>query len=172
MSKHESETVGIRQRSEVTLHVPNDLKALARLFVALAAESPRIEAWRFYSGHQRAAILVVTADESAILRCVRDDGFECEINPVVVMPDHQCMVSVIRLSAELRANGVHLLDAYTCSCPRNGTALVLKTTDGSQAADLLGVLNLLPSVDPFRDVNLGDDADREPVTDPTKEKAA
>jgi len=162
MSKQESETGGIRQRTEVTLRIPNDLNALARLFVALAAESKNIEAWRFYSGHQRAAILVVAIDENAILRCVRDGGFECDISPVVVMKDHNRMVSGVRLSTDLRANGVDLLDAYTCSCPQNGSVLVLKTTDDSRTANLLEVLNLQPSIDLCRDVEVNADEDREP----------
>jgi hypothetical protein len=167
MSKSEREMGEILQRTEVTLRVPNDLKALARLFLALAARSPSIEAWRFYTSRQRAAILLVTADESAILRCMLDGGFECDINPVVVMKDHCLMVSTVRLATELRTNGVQLLDAYTCSCPLNGTALVLKTTDNSRTTELLEELNLFPSIDPF-----SGDEDHEPAIDPMKEEAA
>ena len=36
MNKCEGETSVFRRRAEVTLHIPNDLKDLARLFVALA----------------------------------------------------------------------------------------------------------------------------------------
>ena len=150
---------GIKEQVEVALHVPNDLKVLARLFASLAIWSGDIDAWRFYSDHKRAAILLVTSDESKLLRAIRAAGFECDSNPVVVLEEHHRTVSAIRLSSELRANGVQILDAYTCNSPHNGTALVLKTTDRSRTTDVLETMNLLqaPPLDLSRDLVVGED---------------
>jgi hypothetical protein len=60
---------------------------------------------------------------------------------VVVEEKHRC-VSAVRLSTELRANGVEMLDAYTCSLPDDGAVLVLKTTNSSQAVMILEAMNL------------------------------
>ena len=150
---------GIKEQIEVALHVSNDLKVLARLFASLATWSKDINAWRFYSDHKRAAILLVTSNESKLRRAIRAAGFDCDTNPVVVLEEHHRTVSAVRLSTELRANGVRILDAYTCCSPRNGNALVLKTTDGSRTAEVLESMNLLQAqpLHPSRDLVAGED---------------
>jgi hypothetical protein len=134
----------IQERNEVMLHIADDLGVLAKLFTVLAAQSSGVGAWRFYSDHRHAAVLLVTGKDSSIVNVLQAAGFECEANRVVVVEEkHRCM-SAVRLSTELRANGVEMLDAYTCSSPENGTVLVLKTTDSSQAVTILEAMNLAP----------------------------
>jgi hypothetical protein len=152
MNKPRQVVPGIKEQTEVALHVSNDLKVLAKLFASLATWSRDIDAWRFYSDHKRAAILLVTSNESKLLRAIRAAGFECDTNPVVVLEEHRRTVSAIRLSTELRANGGQILDAYTCFSPHNGTALVLKTTDAPKAAAVLDAMNLCQE-DPLIDVS-------------------
>jgi hypothetical protein len=134
----------IQERNEVMLHIANDLSVLAKLFTVLATQSSGVGAWRFYSDHRRAAVLLVTGKDSDIVGILQAAGFECEANRVVVVEErHRCM-SAVRLSTELRANGIEMLDAYTCSSPENGTVLVLKTSDSSQAVTVLEAMNLAP----------------------------
>jgi hypothetical protein len=138
----------IQERNEVMLHIANDLAVLAKLFTVLAAQSSGVGAWRFYSDHCRAAVLLVTGKDSNIVGILQSAGFECEANRVVVVEEkHRCM-SAVRLSTELRANGVEMLDAYTCSSLANGTVLVLKTTDNSQTVTVLEAMNLAPMQPP------------------------
>jgi hypothetical protein len=134
----------IQERNEVMLHIANDLSVLAKLFAVLAAQSSGVGAWCFYSDHRRAAVLLVTGKDSGIVGILQAAGFECEANRVVVVEEKHRCVSAVRLSTELRANGVEMLDAYTCSSPENGTVLVLKTTDSSQAVPVLEAMNLAP----------------------------
>lgn len=134
----------IQERNEVMLHIANDLEVLAKLFAVLAAQSSAVGAWRFYSDHERAAVLLVTGKDSGIIRILQAAGFECEANRVVVMEEKHRCVSAVRLCTELRANGVEMLDAYTCCAPDKGTVLVLKTTDSSQAVTVLEAMDLLP----------------------------
>ncbi len=135
----------IHERNEVMLHIANDLKVLAKLFAVLAKESSDLGAWRFYSDHQRAAILLVAGKDTSIVGILQAAGFKCEANRVVVVEDEHRCVSAVRLSTELRAHGVEMLDAYTCSSHDNGTVLVLKTTDSSQAVAVLESMNLSPN---------------------------
>lgn len=132
----------IQERNEVMLHIDNDLGVLAKLFTVLAAQSSGVGARRFYSDHRRAAVLLVTGKDSSPVGVLQAAGFECEANEVVVVEEKHRCVSAVRLSTELRANGVEMLDAYTCSSPDNGTVLVLKTTDSSQAVTVLEAMNL------------------------------
>jgi hypothetical protein len=132
----------IQERNEVMLHIANDLGVLAKLFAILAAQSPRVDGWRFHSDHRRAAVLLVTARDSDIVTILQAAGFECEANRVVVVEEKHRCVSAVRLSTELRANGVEMLDAYTCSLPDDGAVLVLKTTNSSQAVMILEAMNL------------------------------
>jgi hypothetical protein len=134
----------IQERNEVMLHIANDLSVLAKLFTVLAAQSSSVGAWRFYSDHRRAAVLLVTGKDSSIVSILQAAGFECEAKGVVVVEERHRSMSAVRLSTELRANGVEMLDAYTCSSPENGTVLVLKTTDSSQAVTVLESMNLAP----------------------------
>ena len=132
----------IQERNEVMLHIANDLGVLAKLFAILAAQSSGVGVWRFYSDHQYAAVLLVTETDCGIVKVLQAAGFECEANQVVVVEaKHRCMPAV-RLSTELRANGVDMLDAYTCCSPDNGTVLVLKTTNSSQAVTILEGMKL------------------------------
>ena len=135
----------IQERNEVMLHVDNDLAVLAKLFAVLAAQSPGVGAWRFYSDHRRAAVLLVTGKDSGLVAILQAAGFDCEANGVVVVEEKHRCVSAVRLRTELRAHGVEMLDAYTCSSPDNGTVLVLKTTDSSQAVTVLETMNLSPA---------------------------
>jgi len=143
----------IQERNEVMLNIANDLGVLAKLFAVLAVQSPGVDAWRFYSDHQRAAVLLIADKNSRIIDLLRAAGFECEANQVVVVEEKHRSLSAVRLSTELRANGVEMLDAYTCCSPRNGTVLVLKTTDNSRAVTVLEAMNLLEAQqfnpDPF-----------------------
>jgi hypothetical protein len=133
----------IQERDEVMLHIANDLGVLAKLFAVLAVQSPGVDAWRFYSDHRHAAVLLVTGKDSEIVEALRSAGFECEMNRVVVVEQkHRCL-SAVRLGSELRANGIEMLDAYTCCSPDDGTMLVLKTTDSLQAAAVLEAMNLV-----------------------------
>lgn len=133
----------IQERDEVMLHVANDLGVLAKLFAFLAIQSPNVDAWRFYSDHQRAAILLITGTDSEVDGALRSAGFECETNRVVVVEEKHRRLSAVRLASELRANGIEMLDAYTCCSPGDGTILVLKTTDCLQVATVLEAMNLL-----------------------------
>jgi hypothetical protein len=135
----------IHERNEVILHIANDLKMLAKLFAVLAGQSSDVGAWRFYSDHQHAAVLLVTGKDSGIVEVLQAAGFECEANRVVVVQEKHRCVSAVRLSTELRANGVEMLDAYTCCSPDKSTVLVLKTTDGSQAVTVLEAMNISPN---------------------------
>jgi hypothetical protein len=135
----------IHERNEVMLHIANDLKILAKLFAVLAKQSSDVGAWRFYSDHQHAAVLLVTGKDSSIVGVLEAAGFKCEANRVVVVEDEHRCVSAVRLSTELRAHGVGMLDAYTCSSRDNGTVLVLKTTDSSEAVAVLESMNLSPN---------------------------
>jgi hypothetical protein len=121
---------------------------LAKLFASPAIWSRDIDAWRFYSDYKRAAVLLVTSHESKLLRAIRAAGFECDSNPVVVLEEHHRTVSAVRLSTELRANGVRILDVYTCCSPRNGNTVVLRTTDHSRTAEVLEAMNL-PATQPL-----------------------
>jgi hypothetical protein len=47
----------IQERNEVMLHIANNFGVLAKLFAVLAAQSSGVGAWRFYSDHERAAVL-------------------------------------------------------------------------------------------------------------------
>jgi hypothetical protein len=134
---------GVRLRTEVALNVPNDLDVLAKLFANLGIQSRDIDAWRFYSDHKRAVILLVTRNGEQVVRSFQDDGFACDTNPVVVLEEHHRTISAIRLSAHLRANGVEILDAYSCCTPHNGTALVLRTSDVSRTTQVLGAMDRL-----------------------------
>ena len=135
----------IQERNEVTLHVANDLSVLARLFAVLATRSPGVDAWRFYSDHRHAAVLLITGKDSEIVGALQSAGFDCETNRVVVVEQkHRCL-SAVRLGSELRANGIEILDAYTCCSLDDGTVLVLKATDSLQAATILEAMNLLPA---------------------------
>ena len=125
--------------------MPNDLAVLARLFVSLGTQSRNIDAWRFYSNHQRAVILLIARDARQIVRSFQADGFQCDVNPVIVLEEHHRIISPIRLSAHLRANGVEIVDAYSCSSPYDGVALVLRTSDVSQTAAVLQALDQLGS---------------------------
>ena len=60
---------------------------------------------------------------------------------VVVEEKHRSM-SAVRLSTELHANGIEMLDAYTCCSPDNGTVLVLKTANTPQTVTILEAMNL------------------------------
>jgi hypothetical protein len=143
MAERENHMREIQERNEVMLHIANDL--LAKLFAVLAAQSSVVGAWRFYSDHQHAAVLLVTGKDSGIVAVLQAAGFECEANRVVVVEQKHRCVSAVRLSTELRANGVAMLDAYTCCSPENGTVLVLKTTDSSQAVTVLEAMNISPN---------------------------
>jgi hypothetical protein len=145
ITEGESHVQEIQERNEVMLHIANDLDVLAKLFAVLAAQSSVVGAWRFYSDHRHAAVLLVTEKDSGIVAVLQAAGFECEANQVVVVEQKHRSVSAVRLSTELRANGVEMLDAYTCCSPNNGTMLVLKTTDSSQAVTVLEALNLSPN---------------------------
>ncbi len=133
----------IQERDEVMLHVANDLGVLARLFAVLAVQSPSVDAWRFYSDHRRAAVLLITGKGGEIAEVLRAAGFECETNRVVVVEEEHRCLSAVRLGSELRANGIEMLDAYTCCSPDDGTVLVLKTTDSIHAATVLEAMDLL-----------------------------
>ena len=132
----------IQERSEVMLHIANDLGVLAKLFAVLAVQSPGVDAWRFYSDHRHAAVLLITEKDSEIVKALRSAGFKCETNRVVVVEEkHRCL-SAVRLGSELRANGIEMLDAYTCCSPDDGNILVLKATDSSRAVTVLEGMNL------------------------------
>jgi hypothetical protein len=132
----------LEERNEVMLHIANDLDVLAKLFAALAKHSSGIGAWRFYSDHRRATIHLVTEEDSGVVEALQAAGFEGEAHRVLVMEEKHRCVSAVRLSTELRAHGVEMLDAYTCSSPDNGTVLVLKTTDSAQAITVLESMDL------------------------------
>jgi len=135
---------GIQQKTEVALHVSNTPGVLARLLGCLASRTDAVDGWRFYSDHRQATILLVTMREDTVRQALRSGGFDCEASPVVVLEqEHRGGVSAVRLSAELRASGIRILDAYRCGSLRNGALLVLKTTDNAGATVVLEMMNLL-----------------------------
>ncbi len=107
----------IQQRTEIALHVPNDLDTLAKLFATMARERPRLLGWCFCSNHHRATAWLITAAPSATLQALRMAGFEAETNPVVVVGEEHRGVPTAGLAAELRAAGIQISDAYTCCGP-------------------------------------------------------
>jgi len=156
----------IQERSEVMLHVANDLGVLAKLFAVLAVQSPSVDAWRFYSDHRYAAVLLVTEKDSEIVEALRLAGFECETNRVVVVEEkHRCL-SAVRLGSELRANGIEMLDAYACCSPDDGNVLVLKATDSSRAVNVLEAMNLWGArpVDSQQELVAAGEVDQQPTT--------
>jgi hypothetical protein len=141
MNEPKTWTREITQRTELALRVPNEVNVLAKLFSSLALMSEDIDGWHFYSDHKRATILLLTGDTINLLRCLQADGFDYDTHPVVVMAEPHRTVSAVRLSTELRSSGVVILDAYTCRSSRNGTSLVLKTTNGPRTVEVLEAMN-------------------------------
>jgi hypothetical protein len=142
MNKLKTWTRGITQRMELALRVPNEVNVLAKLFGSLAMTSQDIDGWRFYSDHKRATILLLTGNANNLLRLLQANEFDCDAHPVVVVAEPHRTVSAVRLSTELRSNGIAILDAYTCCSAHDGTALVLKTTDSSRTIEVLETMNL------------------------------
>ena len=146
-TEQRDEITGIRQRTEVALHIPNDLTVLAKLFAALEVARANILAWCFYSGHDQATTLLVTVNESDTSRVLQQAGFECETTRVVAVGQPRGGIPPGRVSAELRAAGIPVVDAYTCRSRHNSSMLVLKTTDSHRATAMLEAMNL-PSSSP------------------------
>jgi hypothetical protein len=143
MNNPKTRTREITQRTELALRVPNEVNVLAKLFSSLALTSEDIDGWRFYSDHKRATVLLLTGNAINLQRSFQADGFDYDVQPVVVVAGDHRTVSAVRLSTELRSNGVAILDVYTCCSPGKGTSLVLKTTNNSRTIEVLETMNLL-----------------------------
>lgn len=133
---------GIQQLTEITLHVPNDLGSLATLFSAIASEQRHVHAWCLYGNHERTTVLVVTGHETRTERVLRAAGFVGQAQPVIVVGAARGNLSALQVTAELRAAGINIRNAYACSSPGNGPVFVLKTTDDARAATVLQALDL------------------------------
>src|SRR2546422_7111682 len=106
MKDRRNEVSAIQQRTEVALHVPNDLNVLSHLFAALGMQRRGICAFCFYSNCERATVLLVTDIDSKTVRLLRGTGFQSETNPVIVVEQNELNVTVVQLVAELRAAGI------------------------------------------------------------------
>ena len=153
--------LGIQERAEIALRIPNDLNVLARLFNVLGSQQRSVLAWCFYSDHERATFLLVTGnDDNKSPRVLRAAGFECEVRPVIVVAQRFHQLSATQLSGELRAAGVESLDMYTCCSPDYGPLLVLRTSDTSR---VVAVLEAVESQKQISSIRRQSDAALEPV---------
>jgi hypothetical protein len=134
----------IQRRTEIALRIPNDLNVLSQLFAALGMQRHNICAFCFYSNQSHATVLLVTCNGSKIARVLKGIGFDCEINPVIVVEQDGLNITVVQLSAELRAARINVLNAYTCCSGSHGPLVVLNTTECSRAVRTLETMYLRP----------------------------
>jgi hypothetical protein len=138
----------IEERTEITLHVPNELDLLARLFGVLATQQRSVCGWCFYSDRERATVIVIAANDNRAARSLKAAGFECNSSPVIILPHQLRRLSITQLSAELRTAGVNVLDVHACCSPQEGPLLVLKTNDNGQAIRVLEAMGLFQAEPP------------------------
>ena len=137
-----NETVRIREFTEIALHVPNELTLMAQLFGIIATQHHFIIAWCFYSDRERVRVVLITTNHGLVLRSLNEAGFEANTSTALVLPRQLSRISIARLSAELRAAGVEVLDFHACCSPEEGPLFVLTTSHGDTTLRILEAMDL------------------------------
>lgn len=132
----------IQERVEISLHVPNDLCLLARLFGVLAIHHRSVLGWFFYSERERVTVTILAIEGDAVARGLKAAGFDYTSAPVLVLPYQLGRHSLAQLSTAIRTAGVSVLDVHACCSQETGPLVVLKTGDAEEARSILESMEL------------------------------
>jgi len=133
--QHDISTV--RQETEISVrigHEPHNAGA-----TTVIARYPDIEVFtmRSYCNRDGVVLLLVTTDALKTSQVLTAAGFECEVNPVILIGPINRSGWAAPIGAELANAGIEVVYSYTSHKDRDRHYLVFKTSDNDRAMQVL-----------------------------------
>ena len=129
----------VTRQIEITVRSINQPASLGKLMAITVSCGAEVLAACSYWDGSNAVMKLVTEDVPRTTRALQAAGFDCRLNPVVLVetPDKPGLAAL--LHAKLVAAGMHVLYYYSLHCERNQSYVVFKTSDDDRALYLLEV---------------------------------
>jgi hypothetical protein len=148
-----------RQETEISVRIGQEPHKASATTVIASYPDVEVFTMRSYCNRDGVVLLLVTTDAVKTSRVLKAAGFQCEVNPIVLIGPINRSGWAAPVGDELANAGIEVLYSYTSHKDRDRHYLVFKTSDDDRA------IQVLTAGSAFQSLTCGDSQpDREMVT--------
>jgi hypothetical protein len=138
----------ILKETELAVRTDNAPGAEGRIMSALLEWGVQVRALCSYAEGEKLMVLVVADDAQKAKQALACAGFECKVNPVILVGMENRVGAMARLGGHLKSAGVEILYSYASYMDDAEMIAVFKTRDDARALAVLqsSLLSTQPSV--------------------------
>ena len=127
----------VRRETEISARIGTELPEVGATAVIAWYPDVEVFAMRSYCNHDDVVLLLVTTNAAKISQVLRAAGFQCEVNPVVLIGPLNRSGWVAPVGVALANVGIEIHHSYASHREQDRHYLVFKTSDDNRAIQVL-----------------------------------
>ena len=130
--------IGAEEQVELVVQLPAGRTECRGVLAQLSRENLRVHACSSYRGFGGLVLLLIVEDPNRALAVLREAGYDCRTQPVLVVDLPRCDVGLmVRLTKKLEQAGVFILRSHVTLLNQGGLKVALQTSDNGLARRIL-----------------------------------